>query len=432
MRERAEVEKEAVHFAHERPAPRAVRGPFRSLRVPNYRLWAAGALVSNVGTWMQRIAQDWLVLTQLTHNNARAVGIVSALQFGPQLLLLPWTGMAADRLDRRKLLLATQGAMGALALGLGLLTVTGAVRLWHVDLFAFLLGCVTAFDAPARHTFVADLVGERELSNAVALNSASFNSARMIGPAIAGVVIAAVGSGAAFLLNAASFLAVLAALVFIRAGTPHQGGRGKLEAGGIAEGLRYVWGQADLRTVLLMLFLVGTFGLNFPVFISAMAATVFHAGAGRYGLLTSTMALGSVVGALGAAARTRPTVRVLAVSAGLFGIGCSLAAIMPTTALFGLMLILVGASAQSFTASSNGLLQLSSEPRLRGRVISIFLAVAMGTTPLGAPLVGWVADAFGPRWALGIGGASGFAAAAVAIAAFRRRRQKVRLAGTVD
>jgi MFS family permease len=420
MRERSEVEDGHAFAAH---APLAPRGPFRSLRVPNYRLWAAGALVSNVGTWMQRIAQDWLVLTQLTHNNASAVGVVSALQFGPQLLLLPWTGMAADRLDRRKLLLTTQGAMGALAFGLGLLTITGLVRLWHVYLFAFLLGCVTAFDAPTRHTFVADLVGDRELSNAVALNSASFNAARMIGPAIAGVLIAAVGSGAAFLLNAASFLAVLTALAFIHSESLHGRGRGGPAAGGIVEGLRYLWGHPDLRVVLLMLFLIGTFGLNFPVFISTMAATVFHAGAGRYGLLTSTMAVGSVAGALGAAARTRPTVGVLAVAAGLFGIGCSLAAVMPSPALFGLMLILVGASAQSFTASSNGLMQMASEPRLRGRVISIFLAVAMGTTPLGAPLVGWVADAFGPRWALGVGGGSGFAAAAVAIAVLRRRRR---------
>ena len=167
-----------------------MKGTFRSLSGFNYRLWAGGALVSNVGTWMQRIAQDWLVLTQLTHNNATAMGVVMALQFGPHLLLLPLTGFAADHLDRRKLLIATQAAMGALALALGLLTITGLVQLWHVYVFAFLLGCVTAFDAPARHTFVAELVGEADLSNAVALNSTSFNAARMIGPAIAGVLIA--------------------------------------------------------------------------------------------------------------------------------------------------------------------------------------------------------------------------------------------------
>ena len=186
-----------------------LEGTFRSLSIFNYRLWAAGALVSNIGTWMQRIGQDWLVLTQLTHNNATSVGIVMALQFGPQLVLLPLTGYAADRLDLRKLLITTQSCMGALALGLGLLTITGVVQLWHVYIFALLLGCVTAFDAPARQTFVSELVGESDLSNAVGLNSTSFNAARMIGPAVAGVLIARVGTGWVFLINAASFVAVI-------------------------------------------------------------------------------------------------------------------------------------------------------------------------------------------------------------------------------
>ncbi len=198
--------------------PREATGTFRALRGYNYRTWAVGAAVSNVGTWMQRIAQDWLVLTQLTHNNATAVGVVMALQFGPQALLLPLTGFAADHLDRRKLLLATQTGMGALALGLGVLTVTGLVELWHVYVFAFLLGCVTAFDAPARQAFVSDLVPEVELSNAVALNSTSFNAARLVGPAVAGLVIASVGTGWAFLANAASFAAVLASLGLLRTG----------------------------------------------------------------------------------------------------------------------------------------------------------------------------------------------------------------------
>src|SRR6202046_1002641 len=189
---------------------------FRSLSGFNYRLWAAGALVSNVGTWMQRTAQDWLVLTQLPRNNATAVGVVMALQFGPQLLMLPLSGFAADHLDRRKLLLATQGAMGALAFGLGILTLAGLVQLWHVYVFAFLLGCVAAFDSPARQTFVSDLVGEADLSNAVALNSTSFNAARMIGPAIAGALIASVGCGWVFLINAASFVAVLCSLALLR------------------------------------------------------------------------------------------------------------------------------------------------------------------------------------------------------------------------
>ena len=401
------------------------KGTFRSLQSFNYRVWAGGAIVSNAGTWMQRTAQDWLVLTQLTHKNATAVGVVMALQFGPQLLLLPVTGFAADHLDRRKLLLATQSAMGALALGLGLLTVAGVVRLWHVDVFAFLLGCVAAFDSPARQTFVAELVGEADLSNAVALNSTSFNTARMIGPAAAGVLIAAVGTGWVFLINAASFLAVLASLSFLRVGELHRKSRALRTPGGFAEGFRYVWKRPDLRAALLMLLLIGTFGLNFPIFIATMSVTVFHAGAGQYGLLTSIMAIGSVVGALLSARRARPHMALLLAGAAVFGCGCALAAIMPTYGLFGLALVIIGVSTQTFTTSTNSLVQISTDPAMRGRVVAILLATALGTTPFGAPIVGWVADRFGPRWALGVGAAAGFAAALVGLrylAKYRRLR----------
>ncbi len=392
-----------------------VRGTFRSLKSFNYRVWTGGAIVSNVGTWMQRIAQDWLVLTQLTHHNATAVGTVMALQFGPQVLLLPWTGFAADHLDRRKLLITTQAAMGAFALGLGLLTVTGVVQLWHVYVFAFLLGSAAAFDAPARQTFVSELVGEADLSNAVALNSTSFNAARMIGPAIAGVLIARVGSGWAFLINAASFAAVLCSLSFMRVAELHRETRAKRTRGGLAEGFRYVWKRPDLRAILLMLSLIGTFGLNFPIFISTMSVTVFHGGASQYGLLTSIMAVGTITGALLAAGREKPQITLLFVSAAFFGVGCTLAAIMPTYWLFGLALIIIGVSALTLTNSSNSLMQLTTEPIMRGRVMAIRLAIALGGTPVGAPIVGWVADRFGPRWALGIGAASGFAAALVGI-----------------
>jgi nicotinamidase-related amidase/MFS family permease len=392
-----------------------VKGTFRSFNSFNYRVWAGGAFVSNVGTWMQRTAQDWLVLTQLTHKNATAVGVVMALQFGPQLLLLPMTGFAADHLDRRKLLLATQVAMGALALGLGILTVAGLVQLWHVYVFAFLLGCVTAFDAPARQTFVSDLVGEADLSNAVALNSTSFNAARMIGPAVAGVLITTVGSGWVFLVNAASFAAVLCALGLLRVGELHLKSRALPTRGSLAEGFRYVWKRPDLKAVLLMLFLIGTFGLNFPIFISTMSVTVFHAGAGQYGLLTSIMAVGSVVGALLAARRVKPHIALLLAGAAIFGLGFALAAVMPSDWLFALALIVIGVSAQTFTTSTNSLVQLSTAPAMRGRVMAILLAIALGGTPIGAPIVGWVADTFGPRWALGIGAASGFAAAIVAL-----------------
>ena len=388
---------------------------FRSLRGRNYRTWALGAIVSNIGTWMQRTAQDWIVLTELTHNNATAVGIVMALQFGPQVLLLPVTGFAADHFDRRKLLFATQAGMGTLALGLGLLTVFGAVQLWHVYVFAFLLGCVAAFDAPARQTFVSDLVVEADLSNAVALNSTSFNAARMLGPAAAGLLITSVGTGWVFLINAASFVAVMISLISIRKSELQPSTRALRTRGSLIEGFRYVWQRPDLRSILLMLFLIGTFGLNFPIFISTMAVTAFHAGAGHFGLLTSTMAIGSVLGALLSARRAKPRVSLLLTGSALFGAGCALAAVMPTYALFGVALVAVGMSAQTFTTTANGAMQLSTEPKMRGRVMAIFLAIALGGTPLGAPIVGFIADHAGPRWALAVGAFSGFSAALVGI-----------------
>ena len=391
-----------------------MQGIFRSLTNRNYRLWAGGALVSNVGTWMQRIAQDWIVLTQLTHHNATAVGAVTALQFGPQVLMLPLTGYAADHFDRRKLLMATQTAMGVLALALGLLTVTGLVQLWQVYVFAFLLGCVTAFDSPARQTFVSELVGEADLSNAVALNSTSFNAARMLGPAVAGLLIAGVGCGWVFLINAASFAAVLASLALLRVEELHRGDAVR-RGGGLADGFRYIRGRPDLRAILLMLFLIGTFGLNFAIFISTMAVSVFHADAGTYGLLTSTMAIGSITGALLAARRARPHIAVLLGGAAVFGLGCAIAAMMPDELLFGAALIVVGIAAQTFTTSTLSLVQLTTEPAMRGRVMAIVLAIALGGTPIGAPIVGRVADSLGPRWAMGIAAIAGIAAAAVAV-----------------
>ena len=405
-----------------------MKGTFRSLQGFNYRMWAGGAIVSNVGTWMQRIAQDWLVLTQLTHNNATAVGVVMALQFGPHLLLLPLTGFAADHLDRRKLLMGTQAALGALALGLGILTVAGLVRLWHVYAIAFLLGCVTAFDAPARQTFVSELAGEADLANAVALNSTSFNAARMIGPAIAGVLIASVGCGWVFLINAASFVAVLCSLALLRVGDLHRSSKAARTQGSLAEGFRYVWQRPEMRAVLLMLFLVGTFGLNFPIFISTMSVSVFHAGAGQYGFLTSVMAIGTIAGALLAASRSKPRMPLLFNAAAIFGLGCGAAALMPNYWLFGLALVIIGVSALTFTTSTNSLLQLSTDPAMRGRVMAIRLAIALGGTPIGAPIVGWIADRFGPRWGLAVGAASGVAAACVAVyylAKYRELRVRI-------
>lgn len=405
-------------------------GTFRSLSGFNYRLWTGGAIVSNIGSWMQSTAQDWLVLTQLTHNNATAVGLVMALQYGPLLLLLPLTGFAADHLDRRKLLIATQAAMGVLALGLGLLTLAGIVQLWHVYVFAFLLGCVTAFDMPARQTFIAELVGEADLPNAVALNSTTFNAARMIGPAVAGILIAGVGTGWVFLINAISFAAVLASLALLRVGELHRGSKAPRRRGSLAEGFRYVWNRPDLKAMLLMLFFIGTFGFNFPIFISTMSVTAFHAGAGEYGLLTSVMAGGSLVGALLAARRSKPHIALLLAGAAVLGFGFALAAIMPNTWLFGLALVVIGVAAQTFTISTNSLVQLSTEPTMRGRVIAILIAIALGGTPIGAPIVGWVVDTFGPRWAMGVGAASGIAAAFVGLRYLvKYRHLRVRIDG---
>lgn len=407
-----------------------VKGTFRSLANYNYRLWAGGAVVSNVGTWMQRVAQDWLVLTQLTHNNASAVGLVMALQFGPQMLMLPWSGFAADFFDRRRLLMATQAAMGLCALVLGLLTVTGIVELWHVYLIAFLHGCAAAFDAPARQTFVSDLVGEEDLPNAVALNSTSFNAARMVGPALAGLLIAGVGTGWAFLVNALSFGGVLCSLTFLRVADLHPSRRAVRAPGGFVAGFRYVWNRPDLRAILFMLFLIGTFGMNFPIFISTMAVTVFHADAGGYGLLASMMAVGTVTGALLAAGREKPRIELLLSGAAVFALGCAMAAIMPNYWLFGAALVVIGVSALTITNSTNSLMQLSTEPAMRGRVMAIRLAIALGGTPIGAPIVGWVADRFGPRWALGVGAAAGVFAAIVMVHYLAKHRGlRVRLAG---
>ncbi|MBW1246789.1 MFS transporter [Pseudomonas tolaasii] len=398
-------------------------GTFRSLRSPNYRIWAAGALVSNIGTWMQRTAQDWLVLTQLTPHNAAAVGIVMALQFGPQLLLLPWTGFAADHYDQRKLLITTQAVMGLLALTLGVFTITGFVELWHVYVFAFLSGCASAFDAPVRQIFVAELVGEKDLSNAIALNSTSFNMARMIGPAVAGVTIASVGTGWAFLLNGSSFFAVLASLFFLRVSRQTKV-RALRTKGSLTEGIRYVWARPDLKAILLMLFLIGTFGMNFPIFISTMAVSVFHADARGYGLLTSTLAIGTIAGALIAAGSERPQFKSLLTGAAVFGLGCTLAAVAPNYWTFAIALVIIGVGAMTFSNTTNSLMQLTTEPAMRGRVIALRVAVALGGTPIGAPIVGWVADHLGPRWSLVVGAASGILAVGVAIWTIKRQLDK--------
>jgi MFS family permease len=400
-----------------------VNGTFRSLRSFNFRLWTAGALVSNAGTGMQRVAQDWLVLTQLTHHNASALGIVMGLQFAPQLLLLPWTGLAADRLNQRKLLMLTQATMGVFALVLGVLTIAGVIQLWHVYVLAFLSGSGAALDAPVRQTFVAEMVGDEDLPNAVALNSTSFNASQMIGPAIAGLLIAKVGIGWAFLLNGLSFAAVLISMSFFRLSELRGSVRAHRTTSGFLEGLRYVWSKPDIRTILVMLFLIGTFGFNFPIFIATMAVNVFHSDARAFGLLFSILAVGSVSGALFAAGRRQPGLASLSMGAGVLGMGFALAALAPGYWWFAATLAVSGAAALTFSNGTNSIMQLSTETSMRGRVMALRVAVALGGMTVGAPIVGWIANHFGPRWSLAVGAWACFTAALVAVYVLARRKK---------
>jgi len=388
---------------------------FRSLRGFNYRIWFAGALVSNVGTWMQRTAQDWIVLTELTDNDAVAVGITMALQLGPQLLLVPWSGYIADRFDRRKLLIATQVTMALLGAALGIMVVLGVAELWHVYAFALALGIASAIDAPARQAFVSELVSEKNLPNAVALNSASFNAARLIGPAVAGILTVAVGAGWVFLINAFTFAATLVSLGLLRRSELRAAPRAPRGPGQLADGFRYVARRADILAVMAVIFIVSTFGMNFPIFSSTMASVEFHHGAGEFGLLSSVLAIGSVTGALLAARRERPRIRVVVLSAAAFGVSCLIAAVMPTFETFAISLILVGFTAITLMTTANGVVQTTTSPVMRGRVMALYLAIFVGGTPLGAPVVGLVANEFGPRWALGLAAIAGFVAAGVGI-----------------
>jgi MFS family permease len=388
-----------------------VSAMFRSLSGVNYRLWFAGALVSNVGTWMQRTAQDWIVLTMLTDNDAVAVGITMALQMGPQLLLVPWSGLIADRFDRRRLLMLTQTLMAVLGLALGAMLLFDVAELWHVYGFALALGVVSAIDAPARQAFVSELVSERDLPNAVALNSASFNAARLIGPAAAGLLTVAVGAGWVFLINGATFGATLLSLAMLRQGKLRAAVRAPRARGQLLEGFRYVADRPDIIAIMVAIFLVGTFGLNFAIFTATMARVEFDHGAGEFGLLSSVLAIGSVTGALVSARTDRPRKRVVYIAAAAFGVACLISAVMPTFTTFAISLVLVGYSSITFMTTANSYVQTTTDPTMRGRVMALYMAIFVGGTPIGAPIVGWVANEFGPRWAIGVGAASGLAAA---------------------
>ncbi|HWS49958.1 MAG TPA: MFS transporter [Microbacterium sp.] len=381
---------------------------FRSFSNINYRIWFAGALVSNIGGWMQATAQDWVVLTELTDNDATAMGVTMALQFGPPLVLVSLTGWVADRFERRRILLTTQTSLLLLAVAAGVLLLTGVMTLPMMFGFALGFGVVNAFDAPARQAFVSDMVSAGETSNAVALNSASFNLARMIGPAVGGLLIVAIGSGWVFVVNAATFLAMMFALLMMRTGllAPRPKNRSR---GGLAAGFRYVWGRGDLRVVFVMVFLIGAFGMNFPIFASTMAIE-FDSGADGYGVLSSILAIGSLVGALLAARRDRARVRVMIVAAGGFGVAAFVSSAMPSYASYAVTLMFIGFMIVTLLTTANGYVQITTDAALRGRVLALYMAVIMGSTPVGAPIAGWVADVFGPRAAIMLGGAAGLVA----------------------
>ncbi len=375
---------------------------FHSLGIRNYRIYASGAIVSNVGTWMGRVAQDWLVLTVLTDHSAIALGTVTGLQFLPFLLLAPWAGMLVDRFPKRRTLVVTQSVLLLTALALAVLTAYGMVQLWHVYALALVQGVATAVDNPARQAFVSEMVDHDHLSNAVALNSASFNLGRLIGPGVAGLVIAWFGLSPALFVNAASFLFVLAALARLNAAelSPAPRARGK---GQIQEGLRYVRGRPDILLVLFLVFMLGTFGMNFQVTMALMATKVFAKGPGEFGILGSILALGSLTAALLSARRARPRLRVLLLALAGFTVSTALLSLAPSYLLFAALLVPTGLAALTALTTANAMVQLSVDPIMRGRVMALYMAILMGGTPLGSPLVGWVGDAWGPRWTIAIG-----------------------------
>ena len=390
-----------------------MKSTFKSLHILNYRIWFIGALISNIGTWMQRTAQDWLVFDHLSDQDAGAMGITMALQLGPQLFLAPVAGLVADRFNRRQLLVLTQSAMALLSAALGALVLSGAAQLWHVYIFALLLGVVSAVDAPVRQTFVSELVRDDYLPNAVALNSASFNVARMIGPAVAGLLTVAIGPGWVFLINTVTFVALLLSLARIPAASLRQLPKAPAGKGRIREGLRYVRFRPDIVVVLVPVFIVGTLGLNFVLFIAAMVGTEFGLDAGAFGLMNSIMAIGSVAGALLSAGRNKPRMRVIFGAAGAFGLTSGLAALAPDYFWFGVALVPVGLFAITMMTSANGYVQTTTDPVMRGRVMALYMAIFMGGTPIGAPLVGWVANVAGARWSMGVAAASGIIAALI-------------------
>jgi MFS family permease len=384
-----------------------------SLRVRNYRLFASGQIVSLTGTWMQTVAQDWLVL-DLSNNSPTALSIVVALQFAPILVLGLYSGVLADRFDKRYLLIAVQCAMAVIALVMGLLVISGAAQLWHVYLLALLLGTANAVDTPVRQAFVSEMVGPDLLPNAVALNSATFNSARIVGPAVGGLVIAWLGVGPAFLLNAVSYLAVLAGLRRMDPAALVRGERVARARGQVREGLRYVWGRPDLMMAMMLMSVVGTIGMNFHLTLPLLARTEFEVGPEAFGLLWTAFAAGALSGAVvGARRRTRPPASVLLGFAAAFGAMELAVAFAPTFAVAAVLLVPTGAFLIGHNNAANARVQLGADPLLRGRVMSVYILVFLGGTTVGSLLIGAISEAYGVRAALGVGGVSVLVAAGV-------------------
>ena len=375
---------------------------FHSLRVRNYRVYFIAQLISVSGTWMQSIAQAWLVL-HLTGSGVD-LGIVTGLQFLPVLLFGPFGGLVADRLDKRKLLFATQTAGGLLALTLGILTVTHVVQLWQVYVLAGSLGVVNLFDNPARQTFVMEMVGREDLPNAVSLNSVVMNASRVVGPAIGGLVIVLFGLGICFFVNAVSYVAVLIGLAMMRVADLHRTPPVERARGQVRDGLRYVWRTPPLRNTLIAMAVIGIFAYNFSVTLALLAKVTFHGGAGTYALLTSCMGVGAIIGGLFAAHRAKPTPRLLHTLALVFGVLLGGVAFAPSLVVVSVVIVFMGAASIGFIATANATLQLQAEPAMRGRVMSLYAMAFLGSTPIGAPLVGAIAQWSNPRIAIAVGG----------------------------
>ncbi|MEZ0106104.1 MFS family permease [Catenulispora sp. EB89] len=391
---------------------------FSSLSIRNYRLFASGMVVSNTGIWMQRIAQDWLVVS-LT-GSGTALGIVTALQFGPSLIFSLWGGALADRYRKNRLLMLTAALTGLCALVLGLLIVTNAVQLWQVYLIALIGGTVNAFDNPARQSFVIELVGPEALPNAVSLNAATFNLARMLGPALASLALAVMDVGWVFITNAITGIAIITALALIRRDELHAPVPIVRAKGQYREAFAYLRTRPDLVAVLACMFFLATFGLNFQITSTLMAVQTFHLGKGVFGLLNILLALGALLGALVTARKRRVGVALVLLSALGFGVAATVVSLMPDPVLYGALLLPVGVMIIMVTTAANATMQTGVEPEMRGRVMSVYMVVFLGGTPVGSPLVGWVGQHFGARYAVGGGGVISVVAAIIAAYALAR------------